>query len=354
MSKTQKIEKTRKKLLIYLLNSFVFIVASIGIWIVLKNYLHINDDTYVNNAQVKTYINPINSRVPGYIKDIHFQENQKVHQGDTLILLDTTDFYNAVAQAEAGLSQAIAAKASTLSSVKRVETSANTIDANMAGAKAQLENAKADLKRYENLLKNEAVTLQQYQQIETKVKTLEAQYHSLEEQKNTAHLSTAETQTQVAVSDAQIEAARVALERAKLNLKYTAITAPEDGIMGRRTITTGQFIQPGQQIATLVQNKSKWVQANILESQVRLVQVGDILRFTIDAMGDVEFEGKVTSIAAATGSEFSSIPTDNSSGNFVKVQQRIPVKIEFTEDNDPQLLEKIRVGMMAVITLEEK
>ncbi len=354
MSKTPETKKTRKKIFVYLLNSIVFVVASFGIWIVLKNYLHINDDTYVNNAQVKAYINPINSRVPGYINEIRFQENQFVHRGDTLILLDTTDYYNAVVQAEAGLSQAMAAKVSTQSSVERVKTGVNTIDASMVGVEAQLENAKADLKRYDNLLKNEAVTLQQYQQIETKVKTLEAQYQSLKEQKITANLSTVETQTHIEVSNAQIKAAKAALERAILNLRYTAITAPEDGIMGRRTITTGQYIQPGQQIASLVQNNSKWVQANILESQLRLVNVDDILHFTIDAIEDADFEGRITSIAAATGSEFSSIPTDNSSGNFVKVQQRIPVKIEFTDNNDYQILEKVRIGMMAVITLEEK
>ena len=354
MSKAKKVEKVRNKMFVYLINSLVFVVATIGIWIVVKKYLHINDDTFVNNAQVKAYISPINSRVPGYIRDIRFQENQPVQKGDTLILLDTIDYHNAVAQAEAGLSQAVAAKKSAESSVERVKTGASTVEANMAGVKAQLDNAIADLERYKNLLENEAVTLQQYQQVETKVRTLESQYAALEEQKNTAHLSTAETRTHVVVSEAQIEAARAALERAKLNLKYTVIMAPEEGTMGRRTITTGQYIQPGQQIATLVQDNKKWVQANILESQMRLVEAGDIINFTIDAMGDTEFEGKITSIAAATGSEFSAIPTDNSSGNFVKVQQRIPVKIEFTDKNDPGVLEKVRVGMMAVIILDDK
>ena len=200
---------------------------------------------------------------------------------------------------------------------------------------------------------NDAVTLQQYQQVETQVKTLQSQYNAMQEQKNTARLTTDETQSKIAISEAQIEAAEATLRRAELNLKYAVITAPEDGIMGRRPITTGQFIQPGQQIAALVQEDSKWVEANLLETQLRLVNVGDIVQFKIDAMGKEKFEGKITSISAATGAEYSAIPTDNSAGNFVKVQQRIPVKIEFTKNNDRNVIDKVRVGMNVVMTLKK-
>lgn len=345
--------KKKNKLYLTFLNAFVFIITLLVIWYVVKNYLHINDDTYVSDAQVKAYINPINSRVPGYISDIYFTEHQTVKKGDTLLILDKTEFENAILQGEAGLSQAEAGKIAVASSVARVGSGESTVEANMLGVQAQLNNSRADLARYKNLLENDAVTLQQYQQIETQVKTLQSQYEALNKQKNTAKLSTNESQSQLAVSDAQIKAAEASLERAKLNLKYTVITAPEDGVMGRRTITAGQYVQPGQQIAALVQEDSKWVEANLLETQMKLVQVGDVINFTVDAMGDTEFEGKVISISGATGSEYSAIPTDNSAGNFVKVQQRIPIKIEFTENNDPQSLNKVRVGMNVVMTLND-
>lgn len=345
--------KKKNKLYVTLLNAFVFIITLLVIGYIVKNYLHINDDTYVSDAQVKAYISPINSRVPGYISDIYFTEHQTVKKGDTLLILDKTEFENAVLQAEAGVSQAEAGKVSVVSSVARVGSGESTVAANILGVQAQLDNSKADLARYKNLLKNDAVTLQQYQQIETQVKTLQSQYNVLNKQKNTAELSTNEIQSQLAVSDAQIKAAEASLDRAKLNLKYTVITAPEDGIMGRRSITAGQFIQTGQQIAALVQKDSKWVEANLLETQMSLVQIGDVLKFSIDAIADTEFEGKITSISAATGSEYSAIPTDNSAGNFVKVQQRIPVKIEFTENNDFQQLKKVRVGMNVVMTLND-
>ncbi|TXD47219.1 HlyD family secretion protein [Polaribacter sp. IC073] len=349
---TTKVKK-KNKLYLALLNAFVFIITLLVIWYVIKNYLHINDDTYVSDAQVKAYISPINSRVPGYISEIHFEEHQKVKKGDTLLILDKTEFKIAISQAEAGLSQAKAGKAATMSSVVRVGSGESTVQANMYGVKAQLNNAKADLARYKNLLENDAVTLQQYQQIETQVKTLQAQYNALSKQKNTAKLSTNETESQLAISDAQIKAAEAGLERAQLNLKYTAITAPEDGVMGRRTITEGQYIQPGQQISALVQENTKWVEANLLETQMPLVQIGEVIKFTVDAIGKTEFEGKIIAISAATGSQYSAIPTDNSAGNFVKVQQRIPVKIEFTKNNDKKLLEKVRVGMNVVMTLKD-
>ncbi|WP_051285412.1 HlyD family secretion protein [Aequorivita capsosiphonis] len=353
MAKKDKKIKKKNKLYLTLLNAFVFIVTLLVIWFIMKNYLHINDDTYVNDAQVKAYISPINSRVPGYIEDIRFQEHQEVKKGDTLVILDRSEFENAVSQAEAGLSQARANKASAQSSVARVSTGESTVTANIFGVQAQLDNAKADLTRYKNLLDNDAVTLQQYQQVETQVKTLQSQYNAMKEQKNTARLTTDETQSKIAISDAQIEAAEATLARAELNLKYSVITAPEDGIMGRRPITTGQFIQPGQQIAALVQENTKWIEANLLETQLPLVHVGEVISFKIDAMGKTKFEGKITSISAATGAEYSAIPTDNSSGNFVKVQQRIPVKIEFTKNNDQKLIDSVRVGMNVVMTLKK-
>ncbi len=349
------VPKTNKKNKLYLilLNAFVFIVTLLVIWYVIKNYLHINDNTYVSDAQVKAYISPINSRVPGYIDEIYFTEHQAVKKGDTLLTLDRTEFDNAITQAQAGLNQAEAGKISVISSVARVSSGESTVQASMYGVQAQLDNSKADLARYKNLLDNGAVTLQQYQQIETQVKTLQAQYNSMTKQKNTAKLSTNETQSQLAVSDAQIKAAQAGLKRAQLNLQYTVITAPEDGIMGRRTITAGQYIQPGQQIASLVQENSKWVEANLLETQIPLIQIGEVIQFKVDAIGKANFEGKITSISAATGAAYSAIPTDNSAGNFVKVQQRIPVKIEFTKNNDPKLLEKVRVGMNVVMTLKD-
>ncbi len=353
MDSTVKKRRKTNKLYVIVLNSVVFVAVMFAIWYLLTNYLHINDDTYVNDAQVKTYINPINTRVPGYVDQIFFDEHTEVKKGDTLLVLDTTDFANAVDQAQAVLSQAIAGKLASESSVQRVGSSISTVEANIDGLQAQLDNANADLRRYKNLLENEAVTLQQYELVETKVKTLQSQLESLKNQKSTAQLSTTEARSQLGIIDAQIEAAEAALKRAELNLKYATIVAPEDGVMGRKTITRGQFIQPGQQIASLVQDDAKWVEANLLEKQINLIAVGDTLNFDVDGVEGTTFEGVITSISAATGSEYAAIPSDNSAGNFVKIQRRIPVKIEFTSNNEQDLVNKVLVGMNVVLILED-
>ncbi|MGE8513416.1 MAG: HlyD family secretion protein, partial [Chryseobacterium culicis] len=145
--------------------------------------------------------------------------------------------------------------------------------------------------------------------------------------------------------DAEIKRTKSALDMAKINLSYTVITAPYDGVMGRRTISEGQLIQPGQQVATIVLNGQKWVTANFLESQMPNIKIGEKISMTADALGGKQFEGVVTAVSAATGSRYSSVPTDNSTGNFIKVQQRIPVRIEFTASNKKEDLDKLSAGM---------
>jgi membrane fusion protein (multidrug efflux system) len=124
--------------------------------------------------------------------------------------------------------------------------------------------------------------------------------------------------------------------------------------MGRRLINEGQLLQPGQQLSTIILSNKKWVTANFLESQMPNMQIGKRIKMTADAIGnEVEFEGKVTAISAATGSRYSNVPVDNSSGNFVKVQQRIPVRIEFTQNNNKEMLEKLKAGMNMNLALKK-
>ena len=171
-------------------------------------------------------------------------------------------------------------------------------------------------------------------------------YEALINQRQTADLSTEEVKSRLALNDAEIKRAEAALEMAKLNLSYTVITAPYDGTMGHRLIQEGQLLQqPGMQVATIVTYNNKWVTANFLESQMPKIFVGQKVKMKIDALDGAVFEGEVTAISAATGARFSMVPQDNSTGNFVKVQQRIPVHIKFTGNNDLDTYHKLRVGM---------
>lgn len=334
-------------------NYVVLAIIGFGIYWLVTQYFHIGDKNYTEAAQVEEFINPINTRVSGYIKEIKFNEHQAVKKGDTLLVLDDREILTQLGQAEAAYQNALAQKNATGNSVNTVSNSVNVMESNIAGAKARLWNAEQNLNRYKNLLAAEAVTKQQYDAVKTEYDATKASYETLINQKQSAQLSTQEVKSKIRINDAEIKRTKAALDMAKLNLSYTVITAPYDGVMGRRTISEGQLIQPGQQIGTIVLNGQKWVTANFLEKQMPNIQVGSKINMTADALGGQSFEGVVTAISAATGSKYSAVPTDNSTGNFVKVQQRIPVRIEFTEKNDSKKVEQLRAGMNMVLKLEK-
>lgn len=334
-------------------NSIVFIILIAGFYWLVREYFHIGDKDYTEAAQVEEFINPVNTRVAGYIKEIKFIEHQQVKKGDTLLILDDREIQTQLGQAEAAYQNALAQRSATSSSVNTVSNNVNVMESNIAGAKARLWNAEQNLNRYKNLLAAEAVTKQQYDQIKTEYDAQKAAYETLVNQKQSANLSTTEVKSKLGINDAEIKRTKAALDMAKLNLSYTVITAPYDGVMGRRVISDGQLVQAGQQIATIVLNGQKWVTANFLEGQMPKIAVGKKIMMSADALGGQQFEGEVTAISAATGSRYSSVPTDNSTGNFIKVQQRIPVRIEFTSGNDKQKLNQLRAGMNMIIKLKD-
>ena len=346
MPKSENSKKMSNRLKVTIVNLLVFVILVGGFVYLVRNYFHLGRNDFTESAQVEEFINPINARVSGYIKEIRFIEHQKVNKGDTLIIIDDREILTQLEQAEAAYMNALASKNVTLSSINTVANNINTTQSNIAGAKARLDNAETNLKRYENLLNSEAVTRFQYEQVKTEYDVAKSSYEVLVSQRQSANLSTQETKSRLALNDAEIKRTKAALEMAKLNLSYTIITAPYNGIMGRRLMQEGQLLQQaGMQVATIVSDKDKWVTANFLESQMPNVTIGKKVVMRADALGGKEFEGVVTAISSATGSRYSSVPVDNSTGNFVKVQQRIPVRIEFTDNNDKEALQNLRAGM---------
>ena len=350
-----------------IINYLVLILVLIGLFWVVKAYFNIGNDRYTNASQVETFINPINTRVSAYIKEIRFIEHQYVKKGDTLIILDDREIQTQLGQAEAAYMSATASKNAVSNSVKTASNNVNTASSNAQSAKANIEatkarlwNAEQNYKRYENLLKDEAVTRQQFDQIksdyEAQKAQLEAQilqYQAVANTKTTSELSVNEVQSRLGMNDAEIKRTENALAMAKLNLSYTVITAPHDGIMGRRTVNIGQLLNPSQQVATIVDINNLWITANYREKQMENVTIGGLAKIKVDALGGKEFEGKITAISGATGARYSAVPVDNSTGNFVKVQQRIPVRIEFTENNKPEDLKLLRAGMNVEVTLKK-
>lgn len=358
-------QKKKKSNIAKLINLVVLVIVLGGLFWVVKSYFNFGNDKYTNAAQVESFINPINTRVSAYIKEIRFVEHQPVKKGDTLLILDNREILTQVGQAEAAYMAALASKNVTSQSVNTASNNVNTVGANVQAAsagikaaKARLWNAEQNFNRYQNLLKDEAVTRQQFDQIKTEYESQKAQLEvqiaqlqSVVNTKRSSELTVNEVKSRIGLNDAEIKRVESALEMAKLNLSYTVITAPHDGIMGRRSVNVGQLLNPSQQVATIVDINNVWITANYRENQMENVKIGGLAKVTVDALGGKEFEGKITAISGATGARYSAVPVDNSTGNFVKVQQRIPVRIEFTDKNKIEDLKQLRAGMNVQVTI---
>lgn len=280
----------------------------------------------------------MNIRATGYIKEVRFKEHQFVHQGDTLLVLDSREYQIKVKEAEASLLDAQGSKDALHSGIETSHT-------NIAEAKAKLWQLEQDYHRFERLLKEESVPEQQYEQAKAAYDAAQARYQALLEQKRVALSQYSEASKKNTSAEAAILRKEADLDLARRNLSYTVVTAPYDGYMGRRTLEPGQFVQAGQTISYLVRSKDKWITANYKETQIVNIYIGQPVRIKVDALPGKVFEGKVTAISEATGSKYSLVPTDNSAGNFVKVQQRIPVRIDIINISEEDA-QHLRAGMM--------
>lgn len=328
-----------KKILSYIITLAVIIVA--GLWVASK-FIHFGNVEFTDNAQVQRQIVPVNSRVQGYIKEIRFKEYEPVKKGDTLVIIDDADMRLRVAQANVDYQNAIAGRTVADRSVGVASANEAVSEASIAEAKVLMENAAVDLERYRKLLEKDAVTRQQYDGAETDYKAKKARYEMLARQRSATSSVVAETRQRIAQNDAGIELAKALLETAELNLSYTVITAPCDGYASRKEIQIGQLVQPGQTLLDIVDGSDVWITANYKETQLVHIRPGSEVEIKVDAIPDKTFTGKVVSLSSATGAALSLLPQDNSAGNFVKVRQRIPVRIELTDNADLNLL---RAGM---------
>lgn len=333
--------KRTAKRIIY--NLIVFSMLIIGIIIVCCKFLHLGNVEYTDNAVVCQHITPINTRVAGFIKEIRFEENQKVKAGDTLVIIEDAEFLLRLAQAEADLAQAKAAQRATHA---RIATSANNItidEASMDEAKAQFDNALREEQRHARLLEEEAVTQQQYDRVHTQLLAAKARYRQTTRGKQSTSLTHDEQTLALDRDDATIRLCEANVRLAWLNLSYCAIVATCDGVTGRKNIHVGELVQAGQCMVDIIDAQELWVQANYRESQIANIAIGAKVKMKIDAIPDTIYEGTIESLSDATGSAFSQLPHDNATGNFVKVEQRLPVRISL-RGNTPAALALLRAG----------
>jgi membrane fusion protein (multidrug efflux system) len=356
-------KKTNKKFLIILI-VLVLAGATYGTY----KYMHSLAHETTDDAQVEKNMSPIIPRVSGYISKIYVKDNDFVKKGDTLFVIDNKDYQVRVEEAEAALAAAEGgyevAKADIGSATAGVSVSEANIQStkgNIEAAKVRLWRATNDYERYKNLYDNRSITKQQFEQAEAAKREAEAQLNVLKQaeaagrsQRNISVSRSAVSNKQTEVAKANIDKAKAALEAARLNLSYTAVTAPVNGQISTVDIQPGQLLQAGQSVFYIINNEQAWVVANFKETQLNKMREGQKVSIKADAYPDTEFEGVITSFSPATGSRFSLLPPDNATGNFVKTVQRLPVRINLTESNDKEKVKLLRPGMNVEVDVHLK
>jgi len=268
-----------------------------------------------DDAQLESHIDPVLPRVAGYVSEVLVDDNQKVAAGQVLLKIDPRDLQTRVREAEAALQSASADVA--------------VAKADLLVARAHRVKAASDLDRYRELRQKKVVSQQGLEAAQTGADAAEATEEA--------------AARQVAAKEAEIAKKKADLDYTSLQLSYAVVTAPAAGIVSRKNVEVGQFVQAGQPLLAIVSGDDLWVVANFKETQLTSMRPGQTARFTVDAYPGVTFKGKVDSIAAATGARFALLPPDNATGNFTKVVQRVPVKIVLTQPPDPQ--HPLRAGM---------
>ena len=382
-------QKKKNKFLPFILGGVILIAGYFGFNKI--RYMMTHEDT--ENAYLEADILTISPKIQGYISKVYVNENQYVKAGDTLFVLDNRDYLLKVQQAEASLHQAeanvglTAANASTAGAnvgtaeanyrtstagVESSSSSVQTAQANVDAAQARAWQYAQDFQRYAALLPQKAVTQQQYDAAkaarenadaalaaaQSQLETAKRQVEVSRRQSEAGKSQTSSFQTQataasrnVAVARTLSEQRRIDLEQARLNLAYTVITAPVSGFIAKKTAQVGQLANVGSPLCSLVNDKSMWITANFKETQVGNMQPGQAVQVKVDAYEDVVFNGKIEGISPATGAKFSLLPPDNASGNFVKVVQRIPVRVVLTDAPDPA--RPLRAGMSVEVIVPE-
>ncbi len=340
-------EKTnnRKKILPVIL---MLIVAG-GIVYGVTQYIYSLHHETTDDAQVDGDINPVNARISGYITDILFVENQPVNKGDTLVKIDDRDLQLKVQQAQAALDNAVANVAVVRANILTASANVSTAQTSIEQQKVKLWKATQDFNRYQSLLTDKSITQAQFDAVRADKESAESALLSSQRQFDASRAQNGASKEQVAVAEAQVKQRQVDLEFAKLQLSYSVITSAANGVAAKKNIQVGQLVQAGQSLFAVVNDTNSYIVANFKETQLDKMKQGQKVDVKIDAFPGEKITGKVYSFSGATGARFSLLPPDNATGNFVKVIQRVPVRIAMSLP--PDFVSKLRPGMSAKVTV---
>ena len=273
--------KHKTKKLIY--NVIVVLTLLVGLVWVCGKFIHLGNVEVTDNAQVKQLIVPANTRVQGFIKEVRFEEYQPVKKGDTLAVIEDAEFRYRLAQAEADYQNAVAGKSAMHNVISTTSNNVAVNEASVEEARIVMENARKNYERFANLLEQESVTKQQFDDMKTAYEAAKVRYEMLQRSKKSTALAVKEQNTRLSQTDAGIALAEAAVELARLNLSYTVVGSPCDGVTGRKEIQVGQLVQPGQTIVDVVDSQDKWIVANYKETQTANIRSGQEVEIEVDA-----------------------------------------------------------------------
>ena len=304
-----------------------------------------------DNAQIETNIVPVLTRIAGYVKTLDIKDFDSVSQNQLVAEIDDADLRMQLEEQQSELQQANAdlanAKAQLANAILSLQSNKGAIDLK----KIRQQKTMNDLKRDQNLFKEQAITRKQVEETEFQVASANQELTNAQ-----TDLATAKNRIEVLKENlnratAMIEMKKTRIKETELKLSYTKITAPTTGKIGKKNISIGQFVQAGTPLFSIVNDSSYWIVANFKESQLEYLQEGKQVKIRVDAFPELDVKGTIVSLSEATGAKFSLLPPDNSSGNFIKVTQRVPVKISI--DNQAAFKNKLRAGMSVFITVDK-
>jgi len=314
-------------------------------WWTTGRFIESTDDAYIGGE-----VTALSSRVAGFIERVPVVDNQSVKAGDLLVKIDDRDYRAQLAHAEASVAVQQATLANLDAKRRLQEAVIEQASADIAATTAELARTKSDVDRYRTLSDNRFASLQRFQQADADYEKAQAA-----DRKARAALDAAERR--LSVVDAEKQQTQAALDQAaadrdlaRLNLGYTEIRAPIDGVVGNRSARAGAYATVGSQLLAIVPASALWVDANFKESQLARVRVGQPAEVIADVLPGVSFHGRVASLAPATGAQFSIIPPENATGNFTKIVQRVPVRIRL--EGDAAEFGRLRPGLSVVVYVD--
>jgi len=292
-------------------------------WWTSGRFVEETDDAYVGGD-----VTVIASKVAGYVEAVAVTDNQSVRRGDLLVKIDDRDYRAAVARAEASVAAARAALVNLDATQQLQRSTIAQADAGVAAAQAEATRAQADDARYRELAARAAVSIESAQRAQAAAQTAQAGTDRAAAARQGAQRQLLVIETQRGQAEAALAQAEAELQVARLNLSYTELRAPVDGVIGNRRARAGAYASAASQMLVVVPSQGLWIDANFKEDQLARLRVGQAVEVRADVQPGRSFKGHVASLAPATGAQFSVLPPENATGNFTKIVQRVPVRIQ--------------------------